>query len=217
MNHQDDSRANSSDNRVIELYQRRSVEDPSSDLDKLIIAAAHREVELSAKNSERYSERSSFWNKLRIPVSFAGAAVMTLTLAHVMWPFIQSPDGTLHGVSPVNLSTEFSMEQARENQEKIIEEMAALRQAQSRNAASAVESRHLVKSDSFYEVPSEALGDEHTSVQKSNAVPEADDWAEEIVNLAKSGQFDEMNRQLKQFVEHYPDYPLLAKIRPYTR
>ncbi|WP_144392812.1 hypothetical protein [Pleionea sediminis] len=214
MSYHDDNSYQSEDEAILSLYRRSSNEKPSSDLDKLINAAARREASVELENAKKSIYRSSFWNKLRLPISFAGAFVMTLTLAHVMWPVIAPKHDGMSGVQAISdkLST------ASQNEgEKIISDAAQdaryLREKYSKNTLSSANSEQLGNTQIYFDSPN----DINISDNLNRNSHERDKWISEIISLAEAGQFNEMNKELKHFVKQYPDYPIKQYIKPHLK
>lgn len=214
MSYRGDNSYTSDDEVIVSEYRRSSKEMPSSDLDKLINAAARREASVERKSQQFSRKQLYFWNKLRLPVSFAGAFVMTLTLAHVMWPIISSPEGSLlESEAFTDNSVSKSAESVRDSASSLTEDISLLRQKHSKKALSSANSEQLGNTELQFETDLSAVGLEVLPVdtEQRNA------WLNEIIALAESGQFHKMNQELKLFVKRYPDFPVKSHLQPYLQ
>lgn len=214
MSYRDDNSYTTDDEIIVSEYRRSSNEMPSSDLDKLINAAARREAAVERKSQQFSRKQLNFWNKLRLPVSFAGAFVMTLTLAHVMWPIISSPEGSLPESGAItDNSVSDSAGSVRNLESSLSKDIKLLRQKHSKKALSSANSEQLGNTRLQFETDLSEVGVEVLPVdsEQRNA------WLDEIIALAESGQFHKMNQELKLFVKRYPDFPVKSHLQPYLQ
>ncbi len=214
MSYRDDNSYTSDDEVIVSEYRRSSNEMPSSDLDKLINAAARREAGVERKSQQFSRKQLNFWNKLRLPVSFAGALVMTLTLAHVMWTIISSPEGALTESAVFSDdSVSNSAGSVRDSAVAVTEDINLLRQKHSKKTLSSANSEQLGNTKLQFETDLSEVGLEVLPVdtEQRNA------WLDEIITLAESGQFHKMNQELKLFVKRYPDFPVKSHLQPYLQ
>jgi len=214
MSYRDDNSYSSHDEKIVSEYRKMSIETPSVDLDKLINAAARRQVSETYKTEKKHDHRINFWNKLRLPVSFAGAMVMTFTLAHVMWPMISPQPEVFSGsISSSNNPESVDVTNGIETKPVNSDDVEFLRQKHSKKSLSVSNSEQLGNTDVYFE--SDILTSD--AERKLTDLSPRDKWVSKIVTLAESGQFLEMNRELKSFVEQYPDYPIRDQLTPYLR
>lgn len=217
MNKRDELEYSAEEHEILSRYRNSSNEMPSSDIDKVIFAAMHRELDKEQKRSIKNDTKRSFWHALRIPVSAMGAVVMTFTLAHVMWPMIQPESNQLpfssSGDQPAStISTEVDSGLKVLTQEKARE----LRQKQAEKVEMSAIRAKVDEAEVFYDPPAEALAAPNAEPLSKSLTP-ADEWASKIIRLAESGQFDKMNQELKQFTAAYPDYPIYEQLKSYLQ
>jgi len=215
MSYHDDNSFSDEERALLKRYQQGSNEMPTNDVDKVIFAAMHRELQREQKIPQKNTQNLRFWQRLRLPVSMLGAAVMTFTLAHVMWPMIypNSADSVKLNDAARN-GADIALDKSQEATAVELSNVNELRQKQSKTALSSAKRAQVDREEVFYEIPQENEADNSPASVQLNANEERDRWAERILNLAKNGQFNEMNRELKKFVEAYPDYPIDEQLQP---
>ncbi len=215
MNQEFDSLYTKDEQMLLKAYRDNSQEMPSSDVNKIILAAAHRECLNEQKKSRPFQLKTTFWDRLRIPISMAGAMVMTLTLAHVMWPMIEIRDSQIPRV-PVENSAPTAVEyqdivfQAEESAGDVVLKP----QKQSRTSEKMTRTASIIKVDAFYDMPSDETA---VSVDPQGTAAERERWVKRIVKLAQDGNYQSMNQELKAFVAEHPDFPIDNLIRPYIK
>lgn len=215
MNQEFDSLYNKDEQKLLKVYRDHSQEMPSSDVSKIILAAAHRECLKEQKKSRPFQLKTTFWDRLRIPISMAGAMVMTITLAHVMWPMIEIRDSQIPRV-PVESSAPLAVEyqdvvfQAEESEGDV----TLKPQKQSRTSEKMIRSASIINVDAFYDMPSYETT---SSVASQGLADEREQWVKRIVKLAQDGNYQSMNQELKAFVAEHPDFPIDNLIRPYIK
>lgn len=215
MNKEYDSLYTKDEQALLKAYRDHSQEMPSSDVGKIILAAAHRECLQEQKKSSPFQLKTTFWDRLRLPVSMAGAMVMTLTLAHVMWPMIEIQDSQIPRI-PVESSEPQSVEYQdfTFEAEESIGEMTLTPQKQSRKSEKMSRTANIINVEAFYDMPMENAGESEELAVRTD---ERERWVKRIVGLAQDGNYQSMNQELKAFVAQYPDYPIDKLIRPYIK
>ncbi|NVJ60617.1 MAG: hypothetical protein HWE27_09505 [Gammaproteobacteria bacterium] len=218
MNKRDELDYSAEEQEILSRYRNSSNEMPSSDIDKVIFAAMHRELDNEQKISTKTETKHSFWNAFKIPVSALGAVVMTFTLAHVMWPMIQ-PGSEVVPFNQPTADSATTISTTSNSQDSILtqEKARQLRQKQAEKVQMSSKRAEMDESVVFYEAPSEAALALPSAEPINQSVMPANEWAVEIIRLAEEGQFDKMNQELKQFTAAYPDYPIYKQLKPFLQ
>ena len=216
--------AYSDDEKLLALYKQASNEQPHNDIDKQIAAAAHRrsletnhsEADKRRENADNVWENSSIWRYLRLPVSFMGALVMTVTLAHVMWPMINpsansvisstSKQAATQRITDIQLSVQQLLQTNDASRDVHTSETTALTDIQKPT---------LAMEEPLLPLNNNSIGLSDSAVETK--LTQRDRWLKRILVLAEQGDFHEMNTELQQFAKQYPDYPVAALIRPYLK
>ncbi|PWK53651.1 hypothetical protein [Pleionea mediterranea] len=216
--------AYSDNDKLLALYKQVSNEQPDQDINKQIAAAAHRSsLEVSkdettnrGENAANVWKNSSIWRYMRLPVSFMGALVMTVTLAHVMWPMINpsadsaiseaSKQSAQQRITDIQLSVQQLLQADDVDRDTDPSETMALTDVQ----------------DTSLRVPEQLMPGNEPILALSNTDSEAnitqrDRWITRILLMAEQGDFHEMNTELQQFTKQYPEYPIGALVRPYLK
>ena len=209
-------------------YKKVSVEEPSVDIDKQIIAAAHREI---ANPNKLKRPNNGWWRRLSLPVYAAATFAFTAIATHLLLPEpVGVPPGTMSKPIQIDVSEEpvIEVEMPMRKPKKLPEYHAPTAQPSA-----------IVKSD---------LADNHLAVQKvsgdtesvekatgvesSNSgasefaterkvdsihsaklnVLEKEKWARQIIELLKNGEAEKAQKELVRFKKSYPDYPIDTQI-----
>ncbi|TQV73755.1 hypothetical protein FLL45_12860 [Aliikangiella marina] len=224
-------------------YQEASVELPSRDIDKQIIAAAHREI---ANPNPRKSLQISWWRRLLLPVYVAATFTFTAIAAHWFWPQEGTPAKTLPGTAPATVSFEVvapqqmalerkESRQKRESQRRELPEPTMLMAPPETQSAAVTnhdrqvdalesgvaESEHLLLDSGV----DGSVGDKSLTTSSSAARsevhsgqlvhPEKEVWARQIIGMFREGEREKARKELVRFKQVYPDYPIDQQLEPF--
>ncbi|MCW9017921.1 MAG: hypothetical protein OQJ89_13200, partial [Kangiellaceae bacterium] len=103
-------------NKIARSYASVSTELPSSDIDRQIIAAAHREL---ANPTPRKLPKDSWWRRVSLPIYAAATFAFTAVATHWLWPEepARVPPGTTPGPVKIDLLPSEPQIQQRESRE----------------------------------------------------------------------------------------------------
>lgn len=225
MNQQHDDSLSPDDQKLMAQYQAVSNEMPSADVDKVIFAAMRRELDRSEKKPQKNTVKLRFWERLRLPVSMMGALVMTVTLAHIMWPMIAPQEGATEFAGALDERIQVSGSRVRGNDENSFEysqeeeayssiSVGDLREKQSKSGVSSANLRDKEVEGVFYDSPVQSLAPAASARSEETKTFHRDQWVQRILKLAKEQQFDQMNQELKGFKLAYPNYPISEQLNP---
>jgi hypothetical protein len=203
------------DQQLLKSYREHSQEQPSSDVDRLILAAAHRNDRKSQKNYAPEQSKASWLSKMRLPVAVTGACIMTLAVAHIIWPVVFISEQRLEEAAAYSVEQEQNQALTISLQaERIVGETDRKSANLRENAEKNAKLERQTASENFYPMPEASLTD---SVSESTDIAERERWVKRIVKLAQQGNYQSMNQELKAFVAAYPDFPIDTFIRPYIQ
>jgi len=219
-------------------YQALSSELPDAELDKQIIAAAHREL---ANPNPRRTIQISWWRRLMLPVYVAATFTFTAIAAHWFWPQEGNPAKTLPGTAPATVSFEvappkqMAVERKQKRQKRELPEPDMLmappesrpsemvaKQAQSEQIASSLDE----VSDLVVDSESQGSGGKKVTVTGSRVqgndghagqltYPEKEQWARDIIGMFRDGKLEKARKELVRFKQVYPDYPIDQQLEPF--
>ncbi|MEE4244404.1 MAG: hypothetical protein V2I33_03275 [Kangiellaceae bacterium] len=192
-------------------------EQPPSELDKVIIAAAVRQcTEASADrvSDEGYSE--SLLARFRVFGSLIAAGVMTLAMANLVIPlFYRGIDDSVI-ISEQNQAAEVTLID-KVVVEANLDQTNNLSARTARSVPSASELLENIEQASRQTVTPKAVlsADQVVAKMRGNEALAMNQWAAEIEALAAAGEFDQMNKELADFIKQYPEYPILKQLERY--
>ena len=210
------SRENTSDLEEIEqferlekLYRTYSQESPSPDVDKQIIAFAHRDV----SQPDNYRLRKLCpWRRLLFPVYLAAAFSFVAITAHWLWPQIgmDSPPKTLPGTAPPSVSFEMLPHKTNKieatakssNDGAHKSDVAAQFSEQVNSTKSGLSSNQIMESSS------EPMQKREVQAAHQRKNLQRDEWVVVISTLIDNKKYRAAEDQLIHFKQVYPDYPV---------
>ena len=208
-------------------YRAISNEQPDSSIDKQIIAAAHREL---AQPKKTRLPKFSWWQRLSLPLYVAATFTFTAIAAHWLWP--TTPAKTLPGTSPSPVSFEIAEPKvtAEERQKRVPRPLPepTILMTPPEVVTKAIDSK------SMSQPPLPQLRPKNDQIKVSNdendierltvtgsrvksmngqqvsklAYPEKEQWARDIIELFRKGEYEAAKKQLVRFKQAYPDYPI---------
>ena len=209
-------------------YSAASIELPDSAIDRQVIAAAHREL---ANPKARTLPKNRWWRSVSLGFSAAAGFSFIVVAAQWFWP---APVRVLPGTGPAPVSFEVvtdgyePIESEPLQPKKIPHFRPTLPEPQSNVDGEAAISDDLsVPLDSESNNVSGSTGEENLesqpliSIQNSEAIPQTagklkpdkEQWAREIVELFKSGDYAAGRRETAKFKQVYPAYPLDEQLK----
>jgi len=218
-----------------QLYQAQHNEMPSVELDRQIIAAAHREL---AKPNRRELPQHPWWKRIVLPLYATATLVFTVFAAHILWPEpVRVPPGTTMG--PVNIeliqskkvapqvtlkprekrelppykAPEFGVETASGDATLLTGEISP-------NIAEETPDRAANTSDSAaisHATAESGSVNQESKLMQPNQVaklsfPDQERWARDIIKLFRDGEYEQAREQLVRFKKVYPQYPIDEQI-----
>ena len=216
--------------KIASEYNKVSVEEPSLEIDKQIIAAAHREIE---NPNPLKRPKNSWWRRLSLPVYAAATFAFTAIATHLLLP---EPVGVPPGTTPKPIRIDVSEDSAVEVQmpmrtPKKLPEYNAPPVETNAIVKSEVADKQMIiqQSSSEQKTTSELLRAKaelektgsSSSAEKDSAkvthlaklnVLEKEEWARKIIEHLKNGESEKAQKELVRFKKAYPDYPIDAQI-----
>ena len=199
-------------------YQQVSNETVDRSLDKIIIAAAHREAAKAKQPVKLFNPQPRIWDKLRFPVAMSAAVMMTLTLTHMMWPVVQHMNGETN-------SPEISIHSSASNEGHSAKTFSDSADNLTGNKA---ENRKLIAQthtnlQNVNTIPSDNFSvtvdklQTNSSLSLTEKQKDIERWANEIIELAESGNSIKMQKEMEDFIKKHPDFPIMEMLQPYIQ
>ncbi len=213
--------------RLLSKIERRQ---PCFDLDKQIIAAAHRELEENVA-SNRF--QLSWWRKISLPLYVVVGFTLTILAYDSLWP-------TLPYLNAESANSTAEME-------ILIEQTKIDNDANYKdNLANSSSSRERILLPKRLDVPnlpdetreeSKIVGASPINVDVDDAnsspgknqdyfftgnqlikseFPEKESWARLIIDYMRDGQFEQARTELRKFKGVYPNYPIEEQIKTFS-
>jgi len=195
-------------------YKAVSTEQPDSDIDKQIIAAAQREL---ASPNPKKSLDTSWWKRMSLPLYVAATFVFTAFASHWLWP--SQTAKTLPGTAPSAVTFDLAeptlqLEQREKSVRPALPKPPVL-MAPPELALSKSVSQPPILNGAII-VSENATGSAEDNVTQSVpnehaaqlSHPEKEIWAREIIELFKQGEYQAGRTELVRFKQIYPDYPI---------
>ncbi|WP_444995972.1 hypothetical protein [Aliikangiella sp. IMCC44359] len=206
-------------------YGSMQKELPSPELDKQILAAAYREIQ---QPNKRKAPQISWWKRLSLPLYVAASFALTVVATNFFWP---KPAKMLPGTSPGPVKFEVKSSNStiektsppKRTAIKLPEPVDIMPPPKSKLQDSPIEtsSGH----DGLQQQKVDTLNgmitindvNHHKSQKSSNSdqekvaklsYPDQDEWAREIINLYKKGDYKAGKKSLVKFKKVYPGYPI---------
>ncbi|MCF6194911.1 MAG: hypothetical protein L3J46_11325 [Kangiellaceae bacterium] len=212
--------------KIANLLAKDEMSQPDTIMDKHIMAAAHRDMESAPRRSYHFSG----WRKLSLPLYITAGFVFTVLAYNKLWPSQLRMAGG-ESVAPVivelkldesgvvnNDAAEKAMEQAKSTEAKI----KRLEPLETPNRpTNHIDIQSIVKSEPINKRSNEIIPDLHSQKQNiytgshlsKSEFPEKEAWARKIIDQMRSGQFEKARKELRDFTEIYPDYPIKEQIK----
>ncbi|TQV88800.1 hypothetical protein [Aliikangiella coralliicola] len=224
-------------------YRKMSTEMPDLAIDKQIIAAAHRE--LSSPNPKKIP-KVSWWKRLALPLYATATFAFTAIAAHWLWPApVKMPPGTTPGpvtidlVEPKTKAPKMPSRKQRKLPELDYSTMPEADKSQSQNTveeplSGLEETMNILppkgesqQQDSVADSSANrsSLNEKESATKRSDGTtsvaklsfPDKEEWAREIIELFKKGDFGAARTELVRFKKAYPDYPIDEQIEAFRR
>lgn len=215
-------------NKIRHLFDKDEQGLPPEELDKQIIAAAHREA-ITPISSPRYS--TGWWRRLALPMYVSAGFFITVFAYKSLWPsdiFWNKGEGSTR--FSIEASTEqeeaddaqkpSSTQKARERLErKKLPDMSPINERpdsyvsdQGSNQSIPIDHKGMNKPSKVD--PSEKNNNAYTgnSMVKAN-YPEKQAWADKIIQQLKNGEFDRAKLEMNDFKKVYPEYPIEEQVK----
>ncbi len=219
------------------LYKKCSKEVPDNEIDRQIIAAAHRELESPKVLS---LPKVSWWRRLSLPVYAATAFSFMALATHVLW---EEPARTLPGTSPSPVNFELAKKPINlsPDKDKYVRKSAPdvellLPQPETNSSHHEIGVVPISDSELFLDLlPEQQLEEKHSSSNDiNNSVKEKHvnkngtqiakaellsqkEWARKIIELYKKGHYESAQESLLAFKKAYPDYPIDEQVEIFRR
>lgn len=216
--------------RLEKQYKSGSVEEPSVDLDKQIIAAAHREI---AEPNKLKRPNNSWWRRLSLPVTAAATFAFTAIATHLLLPEkVGVPPGTA-SPRPIQIDLvdekdlKLKVEQRKPRKapkfESPIKEPEVSSKVENDDIADMHNEMKVENGSLRTKVPElNQAKEKNKSLESSKGAevsklaklehPEKEKWSRQIIELFKKGEFEKAQKELVRFKKIYPDYPIDAQI-----
>ena len=210
-------------NKIEQSYASISTELPSSDIDKQIIAAAHREL---ANPAPRRLPKDSWWRRISLPIYAAATFAFTAVATHWLWPEepARVPPGTSPGPVKIDLLPSQPQIQQRESREprklpeyqppqlEPIVETTKTEGTPVDARVPPIENHDNTGSSMASDMPqqAEAAPVDSAAAQKNGKLqfPDEKSWAKKIINLLREGQVEAAREEMVKFKQVYPNYPI---------
>lgn len=219
--------------RLEESYKNVSVEEPSSDLDKQIIAAAHREI---AEPNKLKRPNNSWWRRLSLPVTAAATFAFTAIATHILMPEqVGVPPGTT-SPRPIKIDlvddkkVEIKIQERKPRKlpeyKSPVSEPEVTTEVDETNDIALMRERIRAKNDALRaktkklnqelsqeekKAYAESQGSDSSKLAKLEH-PEKEEWARIVIELFKKGEFEKAQQELIRFKKVFPEYPIDAQI-----
>jgi len=201
------------------LLKQQQKELPDESIDKQIIAAAHREIELPGKPREY---RLGWWRKLSLPLYITAAFTFTAIGFNALW---QEPGYIIESDKPHTTSIEFNsgsvtVEEKTEQSSPVKRELPELVVAPTSFGATPKESskEEFSTQEQQKSLPTIDVKEVYTGTELSRAAyPEKEAWVHQIIELMKKGESEAARKELTRFKKAYPDYPIEEQIKVLIR
>ena len=203
-------------------YRAISQEMPDTDIDKQIIAAAHREL---ANPNAKKVPKNSWLRRLSLPLYAAATFTFTALATHWFWP--EEPAKTLPGTAPTPVSfdvmePQIKVETRQKRTPRELPEPPVILQQPKVNTSN--DNLHdavnvIVEdiSQSSAESSSQSADYQQTAQQANKVAkvvyPDKEDWTRDIIQLLKKGEDEAARKELIRFKKIYPNYPIDEQLK----
>lgn len=192
---------------------------PHRVLDKQILAAAHREIQVPKKVM---NYRTSWWRRLSLPLYVAAGFTLTVFAYKSLWQppvYLVEPD-TGHTASVTFDSEPVVVKSEVQESTLIKREMPEFLVApdvleRAKNDSIVSDFKQEINDDFTPSIKKEAF---YTGSGLAKAIyPEKEAWARKIINHMLNGNIEIARSELISFKKIYPDYPIEEQIKGLSR
>ena len=207
-------------------YLAISKEMPASDIDKQIIAAAHREL---ANPNAKKMPKNGWFRRLALPIYAAATFTFTALATHWFWP--TEPAKTLPGTAPTTVTFEVMEPQLKvETPQKrtprelpeppvILQQPKADTMGEQRQQPVNILVEEQLVSPRDNPQITVAKPDNERRVKNVAKVtyPDKEKWARDIIQLFKKGEHETGRKELIRFKKAYPNYPIDGQLEVFLQ